>query len=259
MRKKYELTKETRTIGSVTLHRIKALRSFGNVEAGELGGFIEGDQNLSYEDNAWVYDNAMVCGDARVYGDAKVCDNARVYGAASINGRALIYGNAVICDHARVALDAKVGGNAVVRDNAVITYNALVVGNAKICEQALIQDNTYVNGNAVIGGWAVIQDNVTVAGNAAISGGRIEGLANICGDAEIKDNSDYVCIKGLGSLCRATTAFRDKKCGVAVKCSYFCGSLSNFEKEVIKTHGKNKLAKEYLALIELLKIHFEIE
>lgn len=83
--KKYELLKDDIkiTLGR-TLYRIKALRDFGDVIKGDLGGYIESENNLSHFDNAWVF------GDARVYGNAKVYDNARVFGDA------MVYGNAII-------------------------------------------------------------------------------------------------------------------------------------------------------------------
>lgn len=69
--KKFELTSEFITnIFGTKLFRIKALIEFGNVKAGELGGFTEKEENLSQDGNAWVYDNARVYGDACVYGDA---------------------------------------------------------------------------------------------------------------------------------------------------------------------------------------------
>ena len=65
--KKFELTSESivNSFGK-KLFRIKALVEFGNVKEGELGGFVEKEENLSHEGNAWV------CGDAKVFGDAKV-------------------------------------------------------------------------------------------------------------------------------------------------------------------------------------------
>ena len=83
--KKYELTKETKTLADGTvLHRIRALRDISRygVKAGELGGLIEKENNLSQDDNAWVsgnawvYDNAWVSGNARVFGDAEIFGNA---------------------------------------------------------------------------------------------------------------------------------------------------------------------------------------
>ena len=85
MSKKYELTDETMELEGHILHRIKALRDFNYVKAGDLGGWVESEDNLSqYEkcwlcDNAKVYGNAIVCDNARVYDNARVCDNARIY------------------------------------------------------------------------------------------------------------------------------------------------------------------------------------
>lgn len=82
--KKFELTSEFITnIFGTKLFRIKALIEFGNVKAGELGGFVEKEENLSQDGNAWVYDNARVYGDACVCGDARVCGDA---GYATVHG-----------------------------------------------------------------------------------------------------------------------------------------------------------------------------
>ena len=84
--KKFELTSEFITnIFGTKLFRIKALIEFGNVKAGELGGFVEKEENLSQDGNAWVYDSARVYDNARVYGDA------RVYGNACVCGDAWVY------------------------------------------------------------------------------------------------------------------------------------------------------------------------
>lgn len=85
---KYELTDETIDVSGTTLHRIKALKDFGNVKKGELGGYVESEYNLSQIGNCWVYGNARVCG------NAEVCGNAWVYGNAELCGNARVYGNA---------------------------------------------------------------------------------------------------------------------------------------------------------------------
>ena len=91
MDKKYELLQEDaiQRYGS-TLYRIKALRDFGGVKAGDLGGYVESESNLAHEGTCWVYDTARVCGTARVYGNARVCGNARVYGNAWVCGSAVV-------------------------------------------------------------------------------------------------------------------------------------------------------------------------
>ena len=93
--KKFELTTEfiTNMLGK-KLFRIKALVEFGNVKAGELGGYVEKEGNVSQDDNAWVYGNARVSGDARVSGNAWVSGNAKVYGDAMVSGDAKVSGDA---------------------------------------------------------------------------------------------------------------------------------------------------------------------
>ena len=82
--KKYELTSETKVFLGKTLYRIKALVQFGNVNAGDLGGWIEKEENLSQSGNAWVSGDAWVYGNAEVYGNAVVYGNARVSGNAEV-------------------------------------------------------------------------------------------------------------------------------------------------------------------------------
>ena len=100
--KKFELTAESKiNIFGKKLFRIKALISFGDVEEGETGGWIEKEENLEQSSgDAWVY------GDAEVSGNARVSGNAWVYGNARVSGNAEVYGNA------RVSGNAEVSGNA---------------------------------------------------------------------------------------------------------------------------------------------------
>ena len=117
--KKFELTSESIVnIFGKKLFRIKALVEFGNVKEGELGGFVEKEENLSHEGNAWVYENA------RVYGDAWVCENAWVYGDAEVYGNAKACGNAEVCGNAWVYGDAWVSGNARVSGDAWVSEDA---------------------------------------------------------------------------------------------------------------------------------------
>ena len=74
--KKYKLLKNDtkKTPDGKTLLRIQALIDFSIFKKGEKGGYIEKEDNLSQEGDAWV------SGDARVYGNARVFGDAWVYG-----------------------------------------------------------------------------------------------------------------------------------------------------------------------------------
>jgi hypothetical protein len=111
--KKFELTTEsiTNALGK-KLFRIKALVEFGDVKAGELGGYVEKEGNVSQDGNAWVYEDAAVYGDAKVYEDAQVYGYAQVYGDARVYGYAQVYGDARVYGDAAFSGDARVSGNA---------------------------------------------------------------------------------------------------------------------------------------------------
>jgi hypothetical protein len=161
--KKYELTNETIEHCGRTLYRIKALRDFGNVKQGDLGGYVESENNLSHNGSAWVFDFARVFGDAWVsgngrvygnawvYGNAMVRGNARVFGGAVVSGNSDVRGNAEVFDDARVYGDAWVSGNAIatkdvinltgLRHNITITDNHIQIG----CKQFTLEQALKLN------------------------------------------------------------------------------------------------------------------
>ena len=126
MEKKYELTDEILEVGGHVLHRIKALRDFGNVKKGDIGGWIECEDNLSHGGDCWVYDKATVRGDATVRGEATVRDNATVWDNATVRGEATVRDNATVRGDATVWDNATVRGEATVRDNATVRGDAEV-------------------------------------------------------------------------------------------------------------------------------------
>ena len=96
MSKKYELTDECKSVSGVKLFRIRALKEIArfSVKIGDLGGWIEKEDNLSHRGDAWVSDSAWVCGDSKVFGDSKISGDTRVFGGAWICGDAKISNNA---------------------------------------------------------------------------------------------------------------------------------------------------------------------
>ncbi len=149
--KKYKLLTTDR---KSSLFRIKALKDFGNVKAGDLGGYIASEENLSQAGSCWVYRNARVSGDAQVSGDARVFDNAWVYDDA------WVYGNA------RVSGDARVFDNAWVYDDAWVFGDAQVSGDARVFDNARVSGDVWVYGDALVFGNAWVFGNVQVCGDA---------------------------------------------------------------------------------------------
>lgn len=136
---KYHLTDETIKANVHTLHRIIADKSFGDVKAGDKGGFIESEDNLSQTGDAWIYDDAKVYHLAKVYDNAKIRDHAiiadaaKVFGNAEVSDYAMVYGHSKVFDNAKVCDKASVYGNAVVFNDIVVSGND-VVRNAKFLQ-----------------------------------------------------------------------------------------------------------------------------
>lgn len=156
--KKFELTTESIYLLGTKLFRIKALVTFGCVKKGELGGFVEKEENLDHTGSAWIFEKAWLYGNAWVYG------------------------------------------------------NALVHGDEE------------------------------VSGNAEVSG-----------------NQMHATVKGFGSQYRNTTFFITRDRNICVNCGCFSGTLEQFRAKVKETHKDTKYAKEYLAIADLMEMHFKEE
>lgn len=186
--KKYELIETAELLMFTKMFRIRALRSFGDVKEGQLGGYVESENNLSHEGNAWIYHYAKVCGNAKVIDNAKIRNRATVLFNAVVSENAEVYDNAVITDDAVVEGDTKVYGDARVGGVSKVTNTSKVHGNAN------------VDGNAFIFGNAEVGEDSTIAGNARVHGdARVMGSSVVLGSAEIYDNAlvtDYANVEG---------------------------------------------------------------
>ena len=140
---KYKLTDNTKILNNRTLYQIQAIKDFGNIKSGELGGWIEKEVNLDQYDNCWVYGNAEVYGNAKVYDIAEVYGNAKVYGMAAVYGIAEVYGDSKVYGIAEVYGNAKVYGMAAVYGDAKVYGNAVVYGDAKVCGTIVGNANVY--------------------------------------------------------------------------------------------------------------------
>ena len=166
----------------VTLYRIKAIRDFGKVKAGDLGGYIKGEHNLSHEGTCWVSDNAQVCN------DAKVLEDAQIYGSACVHGFAYVYGNARVYGNAEVHGDSHVYGNAQIYGKADIAGFVRIYGNAQVYGNARVYDSKYVQLDRVYANTRVY-GNAQVYGNAEVyENGQVYGNTQVYGDSKVCDD-----------------------------------------------------------------------
>jgi len=230
--KKFELVRnEVYAKDGHALFRIRALKTFKNIyddiiEAGEIGGYVEKEDNLSQEGSCWIYDDAMVYHDAFVQDDALICQNAQVFGFANIRDKTFVMNNAKIYDHASCWGEAAINDNAIIEGAAHIS-DGIIQGNAKICDDAVIRKG-------------ICQNNVIVSGKAVLSGYFI-----LDGNMKINHTSDLISVGQIGTDERIY--FINQPDNIYVHCVSFHGTIDNFR----TTKFNNKYSEFEIGQYEL--------
>jgi hypothetical protein len=129
-----------------TYCRIRALRDFGPVRKGDLGGYIQYESNLSHDGLAWVADKACVANCAHVYEDAWVGGYAQVSGSAHVRGRAIVAGHALVVSSVTIKDDARVFDHGYVFCYASVGGTAQIGGDAEIGGEARIDSGCWTSG-----------------------------------------------------------------------------------------------------------------
>jgi len=144
--KKYKILKKVTVlhIRGRKLYRIQALKDFGIVKKGDIGGWIEKESNLSQEGDCWIYNNAIVCESAKVFDNAEVRDSAVVCEAAEVFDNSYVIGNSFVSGGSKIYGNALVKGKAFVSGEAHIYENAIVEGNSNIIGKAKVYKNAII-------------------------------------------------------------------------------------------------------------------
>ena len=145
---KYCLTDNTIYITGNRLYQIKALKDFGKVKKGDLGGYIASEDNLSQTGNCWVFQNAMVSDNAKVLENAEIRGNVSMYDNSMVSGNSICDGNIYLCDNCRIT------GYAVVNGNSIMIKNNAIIGGYS---QILSTDKS-----SIVGGDVIIGENITI-------------------------------------------------------------------------------------------------
>lgn len=166
---KYELTKKTYSHYGFTLSQIRAIKSFGDVKKGDLGGFIQNKKNLSQDGLCWVYDNVLVYLDGSVEDDAKAKNGCWIWNSAKLREKAVAENNCFLYG------DIDVFGRALIQDEACcqggkVYENCIVRGRAGV-SGAWCYGNSELSGFCRAGGNAELDGNFKLRGNGQLFDG----------------------------------------------------------------------------------------
>lgn len=183
-KEKFELVKENTKIAynsngeEITLYQIRALRDFtcpyklnpdGEildqtlVKKGDLGGYVEKEENLSHEGGCWIFE------------EAEVRDNARVEGNARLVGRSLVRDNAVVKGYSCLAASAYVWGNAVLDGGTKMKGLVSIGGNSRTNGYVCIYGECQVRGDSVLDG------HIYLNGTVVLENAKLTGDVHLCG------------------------------------------------------------------------------
>lgn len=153
MDKKYELIPSEYP----NLYRVKALKDFGDVKIGDIGGFVQSEKNLSHKGLCWIYHNAKALDKSIVRDDATLHDLAKAKDKAIISGKASLFDS------------SEAGGTSCVTGRATMMEYSKIFDNARLEEWAVLEESSLAFGNAVL------------SGNTHLSGSsKVFGLAYLC-------------------------------------------------------------------------------
>ena len=166
------ISSEEESSVEIKLYRIQALKTFTKsggynpiIHVGELGGYVETEDNLSQEGNCWIF------GDAKVKDGGKVIDDA------------------IIFDKAMVSNNSTIRGNSVVRDRCFVTYrsdifDSTLVGDVTVSGQSSIHSRAFLYGEIEVYK-SVISTHVNLVGRITIKQSRITAPFELSGDYKL--------------------------------------------------------------------------
>ena len=220
---KYELIETN--LRNNKVYRIKALKNFSDVMKGDIGGFVENENNLSQEGSCWIY------GNSEVFGNSIIKDDAKIFGSlisnSIIENNSCIYNSNIhdseisdsnircskvigsyISEYANIMYSNIDGNNFVDIKGNVYIYKSDIYGKCKIydkvkiinskiydsvkimdCENASVTLNSEISENAKIHGNVFVTENVFVYNDVDIFGNAIVIGSKIFDSSKIYDSA----------------------------------------------------------------------
>lgn len=170
---KYEIT-DIVHVQHPFLRRIRALRDIGQeVKAGDLGGFVESESNLSFEpgDDAWNFDNAIACN------------------SAYVDKGSFLRGDSVASHNAYVSCGSVMRGHARAEDDAYIR-GAVLINHARVSGCGMVLRSPDTHSAPILSGHCAVYSRVS--GDV-----RLIGTALVISGEEIRnDTLDTLLISG---------------------------------------------------------------
>jgi len=142
--RKFRLTRLNKIVTGIKVSRIQALKDFANVKAGDLGGWVQSEHNLSHNGNCWIYDDACAIEYSGVRGNASMHENSFISEHAKLWGNSSIHDNSKLRNRTTLWNNSTLYNNACLLGDISLIYNACVYGNIKLSGTFYLAKDAYV-------------------------------------------------------------------------------------------------------------------
>ena len=179
--KKYEILmdeKNTIEFEGRVLHRIRALKNFGLVEIGEIGGYVQTEDNLSQYGNCWIYDDAKCMDNAKCTDNSVMYWNSCMYDNSRMFNNSKMYDNTKMFDNSRMFNNSKMSDNTKMFDNAMMYGNSAMYNNSQMFNDSNMFNNTKMYDNSKMYGNSQMRDESMMCDKSMM-----------CDDSRMYDNA----------------------------------------------------------------------
>lgn len=247
--------------GGRILYRIVALRDFSDVKAGDRGGYVQSERNLSQQGDCWIYDEAMamdntlVAQNAKMYHSAKLWGSAKMTNFAEIHNKAQMFNKSFMGGHARIFGESMMYDCSKILDLAEMHGCSCIMNNASMYDDSSMYDYSIMCGTAEMHGGSEMHDKSSMFDNARIHGNtklygivHLSGNTEIRGDAVIRSIYDYIVFKNWWSSGRYFVWTRSNNM-YTVGCFYGTG-----EELIMKAYQDSELSgQEYERIVRYVE------
>ena len=141
--RKFELTNITMEFKGRTLYRIRALKDFSDIEAGDLGGWVSSEDNLSQEGDCWIYNEAK-CMD-----NARMCDNSTMHDYSKMYDYSIMRGNSEMYGHSEMFGYSEMYNYSIMHDNTIMYDYSEMHDHSRMYGDSILKDEEKLYGELI--------------------------------------------------------------------------------------------------------------
>jgi len=257
--KKFELTEESRCFAhpesgrEVTVYRIRALKDFTltngkKVKVGDLGGWLEREENLSHRGTCWVCDECTMFDGAHRIEDSIGCGNSRQYGDSRQ------YGNSIQSEYSSQYGDSTQADNSRQYGYSMQYGDSIQSGNSRQYGDSRQFGKSSQSGNSIQFGYSRQSGDSVQHGDSRQAGDFVHthGQHSSCSNSgQLTKKNELIEVGNQGEFFRCVNY--DKTTGLINVNNCFIGYLDEFEEAVLEKYPDTYDYRDFITIVKVFE------